>query len=594
MSLASLLAELDGAPASYLRVAPKLADHAAELGPPRTIAWLASFTTELLGPYLTVEGARKQLHVTPYFAPFGQIEQPLLDAESALYQAKPELIVIAVRLEDTRPALVDGWLSLPAEHARALVDEHVARLASAVRAARARSKARILVWNQMPLARLAAGLADPTLAPSQSEMIVELNRALARAVGEVADAYVFDAHRLATELGTTQLYDAKLGFLARMPFSAKAQIAIAQATIRQARAMWRPPCKCLVVDLDNTLWGGVIGEDGVGGIKLGQDYPGSAFVAFQRRLLAYRDRGVLLAIASKNNPADVDEAFAHASMVLKPDDFVARQIHWNDKGSSLRAIAAELNIGIDSLAFFDDNPVERDWVRREVPEVTVIDVPTSPLGYVDALDQSGAFDLLTITAEDRERTKLYQTDAARTRLAEAAGSVEDFLRQLGMRITIGAVGRETLPRVVQLLGKTNQFNVTTRRHSQADLEAMIAEGAIALWMRVEDRFGDNGLVGVAIARPRGEVCELDSFLMSCRVLGRKAEAALLDSIVRRARARGARTLLGEFIPTKKNAPAKDFFANAGFTAVDGEPGRWRLPLVEDPPPPTLFELIEVS
>jgi FkbH-like protein len=590
--LDALLGQLDGTPASYLRVAGELVAHAGALGPARRVAWLASFTTELLRPYLIVEGARRRLHLDPYFAPFGQIEQPILADGGALYAPAPDLVVIAIRVEDTEAALTDGWLGLAAADARRLVDEHVARLAAAARALRARTTARILVWNQPPLARLAAGLADATLEPSQADLIAGLNRDLARAIAQVSDAYVFDAHRLATELGTASFYDAKLGFLARMPFAARAQVAIAAATARQAAALWRPPKKCLVVDLDNTLWGGVIGEDGVGGIALGEDYPGSAFVAFQRRLLAYRDRGVLLAIASKNNPADVDEAFAHPSMVVKLDDFVARQIHWNDKASSLRAIAAELNLGIDSLAFFDDNPVERDWVRGQLPEVTVIDVPKSPLGYVDALDGAAAFDLLAITAEDRERTRLYQHDQARARLADATGSVDDFLRALGQKITIGAVGAATLPRVVQLLGKTNQFNVTTRRHSQADLERMIAGGAIALWMRIEDRFGDNGLVGVAIAVPCGAEWDLDSFLMSCRVLGRRAEETLLGAIARRARSRGGAVLHGEFIPTKKNAPAASFFRDTGFAPVDGAPNRWRLALGEHPPSP-LFELIEV-
>jgi len=608
--LAELLAELDGAPASYVRLARVVEDRRAELGAPRRIAILASFTTELLAPYLVVEAARRRFAAAPYFAPFGQIEQAILDDTGPLYAEPLALCVIAIRLEDTAPALVDGFVGLSADAARRLLTDHVARIESCVRAVRQRSAARVLVWNQPPPRRLAAGLADPGLPLAQAELVAACNRQLADQLAAIPDVYLFDAHRVATELGTAAFYDPKLALLTRMPFSPRAQAALSAQLARQAAALWRAPCKVLVLDLDNTLWGGVLGEDGIAGIALGDEYPGSAFTAFQRVIASYRDRGVLLAIASKNNEADVVELFAqHTGLVLRWGDFVARQIHWNDKATSLRAIAAELNLGLDALALFDDSPVERAWVRRELPEVTVIDVPASPLGYGDALDASGAFDLVTITREDRERTRLYQSDQARQRLADATGSVDDFLRALAMKISIGAVGPDTLPRVVQLLAKTNQFNTTTRRHGQAELEAMIAAGAIALWMRVEDRFGDNGLVGVALAvpepagaAPAAPAFRIDAFLMSCRVLGRRAEHALLGAVARRAHAAGARTLIGEFIPSKKNAPAAGFYREEGFTPQAGaEPGahpaRWHLALSDraaSAPLSDLFEVLEVS
>jgi FkbH-like protein len=324
------------------------------------------------------------------------------------------------------------------------------------------------------------------------------------------------------------------------------------------------------------------------------------YKAFQRAIAGYRDRGVLLAIASKNNEADVVEVFgSHPDLVLRLDDFAARQIHWNDKASSLRAIAAELNIGLDALALFDDSPVERAWVREQLPEVTVIDVPTDPTRYTAALDDSGAFDHLVITSEDRSRARLYQDDARRRDLERTAASPEDFLRTLGMRVTIGPVDAQTRTRVVQLLGKTNQFNVTTRRHSEAELEALLGSaGAVGLWMRVADRYGDNGLVGVAIAVPAEpaapDTYRLDSFVMSCRVLGRQVEHALLDAVCRRARAAGAHTLLGEFLPTRKNAVASRFFADTGFSPVEDRADWWTLDLRQDRAAPALFEIEAVD
>jgi FkbH-like protein len=593
MTVGSILATVDDRPASYLAAARRLAAlPAGELRELRVTA-LSTFTIELVVPYLAVECARRGHRLEATVGPFGQLEQQVLDPASVLHASAPHVVLFAPRVEDVAPELADGFMRLDAQAVAASVAAYVARIAELARALRERSTARIVVWNQPPLRRLAAGLADTSLEASQQAAVASLNASLAAAVRAIPGASVFDAARVATELGTDRWFDAKMAALARCPIGPSAQIAVARRLARQLRATMEAPCKCLVLDLDNTLWGGVIGEDGLGGIALGDTYPGNAFKQFQRVLASYRDRGVLLAIASKNNEADVDDVFAnHTDMVLRREDFAARQIHWNDKASSLRAIAKELDIGVDALAFFDDNPVERAWVREQLPEVTVIDVPKDPLGYADALDGSGAFDHLIVTAEDRLRAEQYRAEVQRKELETTATSVEDFLRALEMKIVIGSIDAATTPRVVQLLGKTNQFNVTTRRHDEAALARMLDGGAVALWMRITDRYGDNGLVGVAIAVPdEASVYRLDSFLMSCRVLGRKAEQALLHVLCRRARARGAETLLGEFIPTKKNAPAATFFADAGFAPHDA-PNHWRMDLGGAPAAPAWVEIVE--
>lgn len=591
--LAAILAGIDK-PASYLAAARRLAAYTGPGLEPHRLGVLATFTFELLAPYLAVEGARRGLALTTAVAPFGQLEQQALDPASALYAGAPTVVVIAARLEDLAPDLVDGFVALSAAEVERAVAAYVARLVAVARAVRERSGARIVVWNQPPLQALAAGLADGGLASSQQAMVAGLSRALVVACAEIPGASVFDAARVATEVGLAQWFDAKLFHLARCPLSGAAQIAVARRLARHLRALTRPPCKVLVLDLDNTLWGGVLGEEGPGGIALGDAYPGSAYKAFQRVVRSYRDRGVLLAIASKNNPAEVDELLAtHAEQLLRRDDFAALQVHWNDKASSLRAIAAALNVGVDALAFFDDNPVERAWVREQLPEVTVIDVPADPLGYPAALEASGAFDALALTDEDRARAAQYRAEAARQELAATAGSVEDFLRALEMRVAIGAIDAATAPRVVQLLAKTNQFNVTTRRHDAAALAALLAQdGAIGLWMRVTDRYGDHGLVGVALAVPEeGAAYRLDSFLMSCRVLGRQAEHALIHVLGQRIRARGGRELRGELIPTKKNAPAAALFPSTGF-APAGTLHHWTLALGADAAPPPWLEIIE--
>lgn len=579
--LATIVSRVDGSPASYLRAARELGQSTARAALTSVrVGVLSTFTTDLLVPYVAVEAARRGFAAEIAIAPFGQLEQQVLAPESELYAAKPDVVVLAVRLEDVTPELADGFAALSAEAVEQAIDAHVGRIAQLVRGVRERASSHILVWNQPALSRMTLGVADASTAPSQSDAIAEINRRLATAVRGVSGAYVFDAARLAAEVGLGMWHDAKLQHLGRIPIGAKAQVAIGERLARYLHALVRPTRKCLVLDLDNTLWGGVLGEDGIGGIKLGEESPGNAFKTFQRQVRSYRDRGIILALASKNNLADVVEAFEkHEDMVLRLDDFAARQVHWNDKAQSLAAIAEELNIGTDSLVFFDDNPVEREWVKSRMPEVLVVDVPTDALRYGAALEASGAFDQLVVTGDDRKRARTYQQQAQRKDLEAKAGSVDDFLRALEMRVTLGDVDASTIPRVSQLLGKTNQFNVTTRRHTEADLQRMLANGAIGLWMRIEDRFGDNGLVGVAIALERDPgTWILDSFIMSCRVLGRKAELALLSEVTQRVVARGARVLLGEFIPTKKNAPAAGFFASAGFVAEPEGAGRFRLDL----------------
>lgn len=532
-------------------------------------------TLDLLSPYLVVEGARRGRRLELEIGPYNVLEQLYLDAGSSIYGAGVDAVVLFAQLADLDPVLAERPLSLSiaAQHER--VAAVVARLRGLVEAFRQRSRRPLLVANFAPSLRVAAGLADATLETSETELVVALNRALADVCRELG-ATLLDIHRIATELGTAQWVDKKLYFLGKVPIAPRAQELVSRRIARTLKALTTTPKKCLVLDLDHTLWGGVLGEDGVAGIQVGASYPGNVFVEFQKRALALRDRGVLLAIASKNNEADVREAFEkRPELALSLSDFAATQIHWQDKATSLRNIAAELNIGIDSLVFFDDNPVERAWVRENAPEVLVVEVPKSPLGYVDALEAAEAFDHLSITQEDLGRARLYQVDNERKELASQAGSVEEFLAALEMKIVTGPVDKTTMPRAVQLIAKTNQWNLTTRRHDEGALEAMLEKGAVARWTRVVDKFGDNGLIGLTIAVDEGEGrWRLDTMLMSCRVIGRRVEETMLALVGQEVRERGGQSLVCEFIPTKKNAPAKDFLGSLGFAPLEAHRFLW--------------------
>jgi FkbH-like protein len=576
VTLQDTLRRLTPNPASYLEAARELDRLEANGLRAVKMAIAASFTADLIGPYLRVEAARRGLSADVLFAPYGQLELQLLDPTSALHRAAPDVIIIATQLEDIAPALGGRLVSLSAQEIDAEVEAIEHRSADLVAGTRACSTATILMFNHaLPLVA-AAGLADTALPIPQSSVVSRVNDAIAGVCARTANCYVFDYARLVTEFGTARWTDPKLLYMARIPFSAAAQLELGRRLARYVKAIVGPPRKCLVVDLDNTLWGGVVGEDGVAGIKLGEDFPGNAFKGFQRYLAALRARGVLLAIASKNNEADVREVFErHPDCVLRLDDFAAREIHWRDKSSSLAAIARELNIGTDALVLFDDSAVECDWVRQQMPEVAVIQAPASPVEYIGALEKAEAFDHLVITAEDRQRAEQYKSEGQRRDAAARAGSVEDFLRSLEMVVTIGAVDDESIPRVTQLIAKTNQFNLTTRRHSAGQVAQMIAGGAVALWLRVADRYGDSGLVGVAIAledSPRGWL--IDTFLLSCRVIGRRVESALLAAVAKGIRARGGRTLLGQYVPTSKNSVASALYRDHGFEQLGD--GLWRL------------------
>jgi FkbH-like protein len=320
------------------------------------------------------------------------------------------------------------------------------------------------------------------------------------------------------------------------------------------------------VDLDNTLWGGVIGEDGITGIQLGAEHPGAAYQALQRVMLDLSRRGVLLAICSKNNPEDAIEVLEkHPGMLLRPKHFACIRINWADKAQNLHEIAAELNIGIDSLALFDDNPVEREQVRAALPEVSVIDMPQDPLAYAATLRDFPGFERLALSAEDQQRTKMYAAQQQRTHAEQTFQSKEDFYRYLEQEAEVAPVGPATLARIAQLTQKTNQFNLTTRRYSEQKITELAADpNWRVLSIRVRDRFGDHGLVGVAITRDEGNACEIDTFLLSCRVIGRDVETALLAHLSQLAVDRGRLRLCGWFLPTAKNAPAREFYARHGF------------------------------
>jgi FkbH-like protein len=421
----------------------------------------------------------------------------------------------------------------------------------------------------------------------QFDLVARINSGLSKSLSAVVDTYLVDYASLVAQFGSRHWYDARMRLYAKAPIAAAMLGSLSREYMKYFRALTGMAKKCLVLDLDNTLWGGVIGEDGIDGIQLGPNYPGNAFVEFQRAVLDLYQRGVILAIASKNNPADTDAVFAqHPFMRLKSVHFAASQVHWGPKSESLKQIASQLGIGLEHVVFADDNPVECEQVRCELPAVTVINLPKRPELYVDALLDEGLFDTLGLSDEDRRRGALYQQRAQAESLRGQSGSIEDYYRSLDMMVSIAPVDQATIARAAHLTQKTNQFNITTFRYSEADLADRMSDPAWVLSVvGVRDRFGDNGIVGMMMARMQEGRLEVDTFLLSCRVIGRTVETAMLAHLCEAALERGVRVLVGQLRPSAKNAPVRDLFERHGFSRrSEDEAGNsiWELDLDRAP------------
>jgi FkbH-like protein len=524
-------------------------------------AILRSFTVEPLVPVLKAGAYAAGVALETHLGEFNAYAQEILDAGSALYRFQPDVVVLAVQTRDVAPGL---WRGEPA------TDDVLSRFHGWIASFRKHSKAALIVHSLEVPAGMGAGILDAQREDNAADAIQRINRGLRALAGEHRGVYILDYDALVARHGRETWGDARKWLTVRLPVASANLPHLAREWLRFLHPLSGKVAKCVVVDLDNTLWGGVIGEDGMNGIRLGAEYPGAAFQELQRALLDVSRRGILLAVASKNNPAEAREALSgHPGMVLQPRDFAAMRINWNEKARSLREIAAELNIGMDTIAFLDDNPVERQQVREQAPEAIVINLLEDPMGYARAVRDCPWLERLTLSQEDRQRGEYYAAQRDRVELERSVTSKEDFYRGLEQVVEIATVNPQTLARVSQLTQKTNQFNVTTRRYTEQQIAEMAASSNWRVWsLRVRDRYADNGLVGVAIARVDGEVCQIDSFLMSCRVIGRTLETALLAHLAADARDRGAKLLQGWFLPTKKNAPAGEFYAGHGFEVAE--------------------------
>ncbi|WP_422925771.1 HAD-IIIC family phosphatase [Singulisphaera sp. PoT] len=406
------------------------------------------------------------------------------------------------------------------------------------------------------------------------DRIRRMNAAIREALPE--HAFFLDLEAVSGMTGRDSFYDMRRYYWTKQPFSEAGTKALAEHLWAGVRALTIGPKKVLVLDLDNTLWGGVVGELGALGVALGESADGEAHRALQRLAKDLASRGVVLAVSSKNNAADAREPFEkHRDMILALDDFGAFEANWEPKSISITRIAQTLNLGLDSFVFVDDNPAEREQVRQALPDVEVPEISEDPAEYARRLQSGLWFETVSLTDADAARSAQYVVERKRRELQESFTNLDDYLRSLEMIADVRAVDDADLSRVVQLLAKTNQFNVTTRRHSHEDVVSfMNTPGSVCLTLRLKDKFGDHGLVAVLLAVPDeksdGSVLRIDTWLMSCRVIGRTFEQFSLRTLYKAAEGLGYRSILGEFIPTKKNALVADLFDRLGFERLPSD------------------------
>lgn len=547
---------------------------------PVKLGLLSNATVSFLAHAIIGSGLRHGLAIETVEAPYGQVAQQALDPASAINQARCDLVLLAL---DHRGIPAEPSLdAVQNEKARTAALEHMQSLCEALQHF---SGATAIVSTVPPPPEPLFGHRDRIAPGAPASFWRAYNEKLANWASENGHL-VFDAEALAAQVGGEIWHEPRAWFAAKLPFAQSLLPLVADHVARLVAAQRGKSRRVLVLDLDNTLWGGVIGDDGMEGIVLGQgDARGEAHLALQQAALDLRGRGVLLAVASKNEDRIARAVFRdHPEMLLREEHITVFQANWTDKAANLEAIASTLSLGLDALVFVDDNPAERERIRQALPMVAVPEMPEDPALYARTLLSAGYFEAIAFSEEDRQRAALYAANAERAALESQSGDLGSFLTSLNMVLHVApfdAVGRA---RITQLINKTNQYNLTTKRFTEAQVEAAETDPAVfTLQGRLIDRFGDNGMITVVIARRGGDIWEIDTWLMSCRVLGRQVEHAVLAEIIAAARSARARELIGCFVPTPRNDLVRDHYEKLGFTCIEtaADGGSvWRLALDE--------------
>jgi FkbH-like protein len=533
------------------------------------LAILSSSTVDHLLPALTVAGFRRGMLLDMYIAPFGQYRQQVLNPESALAQFQPQVILLSL---SPRDVLSGVPISATATQVDQHLTDYVSDLVSLWRAARRKPGTMILQQTFLNIGESLFGSLDRTLPSAPTQIVRRLNHRLVEAATSNRVA-TLDLDRPLELDGLHFWFDNAKWFQAKIEISPVAAMRYADLVSQIIASQRGLSKKCLVLDLDNTLWGGIIGDDGIDNIALGEGSGlGEAYLAFQRYVKQLKHRGIVLAVCSKNNQQIAESVFLnHPEMVLKLDDISSFVANWQDKATNLLHVAEQLNIGLESLVFVDDNPAERALIRQTLPMVAVPEMPEDASEYVLCLSNAGYFESVSFTSDDLQRSAQYAANKQRKALEVSSQSIDDYLASLRMKMTVGHFADVDAPRICQLINKTNQFNTTTHRRALEEIRALAADpDNLTLQVRLDDRFGDNGLISALIVEPSLDAqgtFEIETWVMSCRVFGRQLEYEILNSLVVQAKKAEARFLVASYKPTPKNTLIKNLYADIGFKPI---------------------------
>ena len=537
--------------------------------PTRRLGLLGDSATQFLAKAIRARGYEAKMALEVFDADFDQIESQVLDAGSELYESKPEFVVLYPSVE----RLWARYSATPPGDRTSFADRIVAEIRAWWQNIGRHSQAKIIHLNFIEFNDGVFGHFAAKTAASFPFQVKKINLELMNLAREENRVFMADLAGLAAHVGYDNAHDARLYATAKVALALDFLPAAAKAIVDIIRAIHGDLRKCLILDLDNTLWGGIIGDDGMEKIEIGELGLGHAYDALQQWARELKHRGIILAVCSKNDDAVARKPFQeHPDMTLKLDDIAVFRANWENKADNIRQIQKVLNIGFDSMVFVDDNPFERNLVREFLPAVTVPELPEDPALYVPFLRSLNLFETASFSDEDSQRTRQYQEETARGEFQKSFSSIEDFLAGLNMTGAVRPFEPYTIPRVAQLTQRSNQFNLRTVRYTEGDIERMRDSGDfITLALQLKDKFGDHGLIAAVILRTTGpSEAFVDTWIMSCRVLKRGMEEFTVNQMVKAARQRGLGRLVGEYLPTAKNGMVKDLYQRMGFAERGGQ------------------------
>jgi len=532
------------------------------------IGLLSSFTINGLKEILEVKSAERNISCMIYEAPYNQYSQEILNQNSNLYKFLPEITFLII---DTRTILGNNFrfpYSISNTDRKKFVAKKINEIINLADQFVEKTNSKLVISKLNIPAFSPNGIFESKIEYGFHSMIEDFNHKLIKNFLNSENVYIYDLEKFVAKNGEDNVFDYNQFFFGDLKISMEFLPALGQDLMKYVIGFLGITKKCIVLDLDNTLWGGIVGEDGFNGIKLGPEPPGNTFMEFQRILLSLHQRGIILAINSKNNFEDAIKVIEdHPYMILKEEHFTSMRINWKDKVSNMKEIIQEINIGSDSLIFIDDDPVNREFVKSIFPEILVVDLSNDSSTYASTIENIIDFSVLKITEEDKNRGKMYKKQKVINELQESTPDLQTFLSQLDLKIIIKEVDEFTLPRVSQLILKTNQFNLTTKRYQESDIKTMIKDpNFIVCCAQVTDKFGDNGVTGVFIIKKENhKEWQIDTFLMSCRIMGKDIEKGIMTFIINKAKENNIETIKADFLPTQKNKPIENFLPDNEFT-----------------------------